>query len=293
MQPVFSRDVVPLPNSSNPFPELLLGRISSQVLKPGQSIFRALARSDQLPDTKNLASSFPELLLDRISSRVLKPGQSISRAPARSDQLPGTKTQPVHFSSSCSVESASGYKNPANSFLELLLGRINSRVLKPGQSIFHARARSDQLSDTKTRPVHFPSSCSVGSLPSPCSVGSTPAQSDQLAFRTNLTPPGTDGSTQDLIFSTLIEKVFSGGNDMANIDLTATSSCPRTIRPLAWPTQHSGAGLTHAWRGQQSCDRPNMGKVGEVDTPQLQEARHAPHCKDHGGCGEARRHGKQ
>ncbi|RZR85565.1 hypothetical protein BHM03_00012573 [Ensete ventricosum] len=56
--------------------------------------------------------------------------------------------------------------------------------------------------------------------------------------------------------------------------------------PTALPTRHSGAGLTQAWRGQQSYDRPNTGKVGKVDTPQLQEASRAPRCKDHGRCGE-------
>ncbi|RRT55797.1 hypothetical protein B296_00043305 [Ensete ventricosum] len=42
-----------------------------------------------------------------------------------------------------------------------------------------------------------------------------------------------------------------------------------------WPTRHGEATLTQALRGQQSYDRPNTGKVGKVDIPQLQ-ARASP-----------------
>ncbi|RZS10735.1 hypothetical protein BHM03_00042000, partial [Ensete ventricosum] len=96
---------------------------------------------------------------------------------------------------------------------------------------------------------------------------------------TSLTSPQTGGSAQDLIFSTLIrhlEKVFPGGkNDLANVDLAATSSRPRTIGPSTWPTRHREAGLTQAWRSQRSYGRPDTGKVGKVDTPYLQ-ARASP-----------------
>ncbi|RRT50664.1 hypothetical protein B296_00018673 [Ensete ventricosum] len=37
-----------------------------------------------------------------------------------------------------------------------------------------------------------------------------------------------------------------------------------------WPTRHGEAGLTQAWKGQRSYDRPDTGKVGKVDTPYLQ-----------------------
>ncbi|RWW09782.1 hypothetical protein GW17_00026702 [Ensete ventricosum] len=57
-----------------------------------------------------------------------------------------------------------------------------------------------------------------------------------------------------------------------------------------WSTRHSGAGLTQVWRGQQSYDRLNTGKMGKVDTPQLQETRRARHCKDHRGCDKVRWH---
>ncbi|RWW68863.1 hypothetical protein BHE74_00023582 [Ensete ventricosum] len=134
----------------------------------------------------------------------------------------------------------------------------------------------------------FLSSCSVGSFPSParsdqflssCSVRSTLAQSDQPTFETSLTLSKIDGSAQDLIFSTLIgnlEKVSSGGgDDMTNIDLAVTSSRPWTIGPPTWPTRHREADLTQARRGQRSYARPNTGKVGKIDIPQLQ-ARASP-----------------
>ncbi|RZS09723.1 hypothetical protein BHM03_00040835 [Ensete ventricosum] len=54
-----------------------------------------------------------------------------------------------------------------------------------------------------------------------------------------------------------------------------------------------GAGLTQAWEGQPSYGRPDRGKGGKTDVPQWQEARRAPHRKDHGGCDEVRWHGKQ
>ncbi|RRT83420.1 hypothetical protein B296_00017725 [Ensete ventricosum] len=50
---------------------------------------------------------------------------------------------------------------------------------------------------------------------------------------------------------------------------------PRTTGPPTWPTRHGEAGLTQAWRGQRSYGRPNTGKVGKVDIPQLQ-ARASP-----------------
>ncbi|RWW19351.1 hypothetical protein GW17_00016601 [Ensete ventricosum] len=78
---------------------------------------------------------------------------------------------------------------------------------------------------------------------------------------------------------------------MANIDLAATSPCPRIAGPSTWLTRHVGAGLTQAWKGQPSYDRPDKGKVGKVDMPQLQEGRHAPRRKDHERRGEVRRHG--
>ncbi|RWW88062.1 hypothetical protein BHE74_00003078 [Ensete ventricosum] len=138
------------------------------------------------------AGSVPELLLDQIITRApassdqlpsTELGQSASRAPARSD----------HFSSHRSVGSSP----------EPLLARINSRVqnlasppheLPLGRIISRATARSD----------HFPS---------PCLVRSTHVRSDQPAFETSLTSLQPDGSTQDLIFGTLIgnlEKVRWG-----------------------------------------------------------------------------------
>ncbi|RWW18568.1 hypothetical protein GW17_00017427, partial [Ensete ventricosum] len=47
------------------------------------------------------------------------------------------------------------------------------------------------------------------------------------------------------------------------------SSCPRTISPPTWSTRHGKAGLTQVRRGQRSYGRPNTGKVGKVDIPQL------------------------
>ncbi|RZS20806.1 hypothetical protein BHM03_00053367 [Ensete ventricosum] len=57
---------------------------------------------------------------------------------------------------------------------------------------------------------------------------------------------------------------------MTSIDLAATSSRPRTTGPPTWLTRHGEAGLTQAWRGQRSYDRPNTGKVGKVDITQRQ-----------------------
>ncbi|RZS02079.1 hypothetical protein BHM03_00032047 [Ensete ventricosum] len=53
------------------------------------------------------------------------------------------------------------------------------------------------------------------------------------------------------------------------------SSRLRTTDPPMWPTRHEKAGLTRAWRGQRSYDRPNTDKVGKVDIPQLHGGR--PH----------------
>ncbi|RRT46012.1 hypothetical protein B296_00013188 [Ensete ventricosum] len=78
---------------------------------------------------------------------------------------------------------------------------------------------------------------------------------------------------------------------MKNIDLAATSPYLWTAGPPTWPTIHVGAGLTQAWKGQPSYDRPDKGKMGKVDMPQLQEGRRAPRRKDHGRRGEVRRHG--
>ncbi|RRT60558.1 hypothetical protein B296_00010516 [Ensete ventricosum] len=148
-----------------------------------------------------------------------------------------------------------------------LLGQINSRAparsnrlllrsapeLLPGRHNSRAPARSDQ----------FPSSCSVGSAPA--------SISSRAPARASPTSPQTGGSAQDLIFSTLIghlEKVFPGGeNDMADVDLAATSSHPRTTGPPMWSTRHEEAGLTQVWGSQRSYGRPNTGKV---DTPYLQ-----------------------
>ncbi|RZR84694.1 hypothetical protein BHM03_00011574, partial [Ensete ventricosum] len=138
-------------------------------------------------------------------------------------------------------------------------------------------------------------SCSVGLVPEPllgwinsCSFGSK-------TTRTSLQP---DGSLQYLIFGTLVrslERVFSGerGNDMTDVDLVATSSCPRTVGPSTWSTRRVGAGLTQAWKGQPSYGRPDKGNGGKVDIPQLQEGRHAPRRKDHEQRGEVQYCGKQ
>ncbi|RRT41986.1 hypothetical protein B296_00024708 [Ensete ventricosum] len=108
----------------------------------------------------------------------------------------------------------------------------------------------------------------------------------------------SDGSLQYLIFGTLVrslERVFSGerGNDMTDVDLVATSPCPRTAGPLTWPTRRVGAGLTQAWKGQSSYDRPDKGNGGKVDIPQLQEGRRMPRRKDHEQRGEVQYCGKQ
>ncbi|RWV93409.1 hypothetical protein GW17_00044134 [Ensete ventricosum] len=81
------------------------------------------------------------------------------------------------------------------------------------------------------------------------SSSSRPDPQDLCSSSASPTSPQTGGSTQDLIFSTLIghlEKVFPGGgkNDMADVDLAATSSRPRTTGPPMWPTRHGEAGLT-------------------------------------------------
>ncbi|RWW36634.1 hypothetical protein BHE74_00058331, partial [Ensete ventricosum] len=81
--------------------------------------------------------------------------------------------------------------------------------------------------------------------------------------------------------------------DMENIGLAATSPRPWTADPPTWPTRCVGAGLTQARKGQSSYGRPDKGKVGKVDMPQLQEGRRAPRRKDHGRRGEVRRHGKR
>ncbi|RRT31501.1 hypothetical protein B296_00037007 [Ensete ventricosum] len=57
---------------------------------------------------------------------------------------------------------------------------------------------------------------------------------------------------------------------MTSIDLIATSSRSQITGPLTWSTRHGEAGLTQAWRGQRSYDRPNTGKVGKVDITQRQ-----------------------
>ncbi|RWW11341.1 hypothetical protein GW17_00025052 [Ensete ventricosum] len=58
-------------------------------------------------------------------------------------------------------------------------------------------------------------------------------------------------------------------------------------RSPVWPTRHSEADLTQAWRSQRLYDRPDMGKA---DTPQLQQVKRTPHPKDHGQRGEVRQH---
>ncbi|RWW63813.1 hypothetical protein BHE74_00028994 [Ensete ventricosum] len=80
-----------------------------------------------------------------------------------------------------------------------------------------------------------------------------------------------DKAREDVIHSpakSLTARFESGGNLLPATPVT--SSCPRTIGPPTWPTRHGEAGLTRAWRGQRSYDRPNTGKVGKVDIPQLQ-----------------------
>ncbi|RWW44910.1 hypothetical protein BHE74_00049298 [Ensete ventricosum] len=57
--------------------------------------------------------------------------------------------------------------------------------------------------------------------------------------------------------------------------MAVISSRPRTTDRPTWLTRHEEVGLTQAWRGQRSYDRPNTGKVGKVDIPQLQ-ARASP-----------------
>ncbi|RWW69394.1 hypothetical protein BHE74_00023003 [Ensete ventricosum] len=248
-------------------PKLLLGRISSCFVQlpsycsvrsaPASFSSRATARSNQLPNSCSVGSA---------------PASFSSRATARSDQ----------FASSCSVGST-----PA-SISSRATARSDQFPSSCSVGSFPSLARFDQFlsSDSvgsttgcEARPTPLPSPARSDQFLSPRSVRSTPARSDQSAFRTSLTSPQTAGSAQDLIFSTLIrhlEKVFPGGkNDLANVDLAATSSRPRTIGPSTWPTRHGEAGLTQAWRSQRSYGRPDTGKVGKVDTPYLQ-ARTSP-----------------
>ncbi|RWW35323.1 hypothetical protein BHE74_00059756 [Ensete ventricosum] len=69
---------------------------------------------------------------------------------------------------------------------------------------------------------------------------------------------------------------------MTDVDLAATSPRPRTVGPPTWPTRRVGADLTQVWKGHSSYGRPDKGKVGNVDIPQLQGGRRAPRRKDHG-----------
>ncbi|RZR71929.1 hypothetical protein BHM03_00008836 [Ensete ventricosum] len=80
---------------------------------------------------------------------------------------------------------------------------------------------------------------------------------------------------------------------MTDVDLAAMSPRPQAAGPPMWPTRCVGADLTQEWTGQPSYGRPDKGKVGKVDIPQLQGGRRAPRCKDHGRRGEVRRYGKQ
>ncbi|RWW78482.1 hypothetical protein BHE74_00013295 [Ensete ventricosum] len=48
---------------------------------------------------------------------------------------------------------------------------------------------------------------------------------------------------------------------MIDVDLAATSPRPQTAGLSTWPTRRVGAGLTQAWKGQPSYDRPDKGKV--------------------------------
>ncbi|RWV90015.1 hypothetical protein GW17_00047810 [Ensete ventricosum] len=259
--------------------ELLLGWIN----------FRALARSDQLP-----LRSVPEPLLGRINSR----------APARSDQLPLQSVPELllgrisshsdQFLSPCSVGSAPApissrapaqsdqFSSPysVGSIPELLLGLISSS--------------SDQFS--------IP--CSVGSIPEPrlgrinSRIRSPTSSSPELRsvrsvpeppLGTSSTSPQASDSAQDLIFSTLIghlEKVFQGGkNDMADVDLVATYSRPRTTGPPTWPT-----------RREKSIWRRYGGVSGRiVDLAQVRltplTCRRTSHRKDDERGREVRQHG--
>ncbi|RZS09207.1 hypothetical protein BHM03_00040263 [Ensete ventricosum] len=62
----------------------------------------------------------------------------------------------------------------------------------------------------------------------------------------------------------------------------------RTIGLPTWSIRHEEAGLTQAWRGQRSYDRPNTGKVSKVDIPQLYAVSRR---KDHGRRGEVQQYG--
>ncbi|RWW88059.1 hypothetical protein BHE74_00003080 [Ensete ventricosum] len=68
------------------------------------------------------------------------------------------------------------------------------------------------------------------------------------------------------------------------------SPCSWITSPPTWSTRRVEADLTQVWRGQQSYDRSNTGKVGKVDMPQLQKARRTPRCKDHEWRGELQQH---
>ncbi|RWW51121.1 hypothetical protein BHE74_00042558 [Ensete ventricosum] len=223
---------------------------------------RAPARSDQFPSSCSVGSAFAPIS---------------SLAPARSDQLPlqsvfepllgRINSRSNQFPSPCLV----------GSIPELLLGRFSSRSNQFTSPCSVRSIPELLLDWISSRSNQFPSPCSVESIPelllgrinsrfnqfsSPCSVGSAPAPISSRAparptssspelrsvrsvpeplLRTSPTSPRAIDSTQDLIFNTLIrhlEKVFQGGkNDMTNVDMTATSSHPRTTGLLTWSTR--------------------------------------------------------
>ncbi|RZR72323.1 hypothetical protein BHM03_00012465 [Ensete ventricosum] len=58
---------------------------------------------------------------------------------------------------------------------------------------------------------------------------------------------------------------------MTDVDLAATSPRPQTAGPSTWPTRRVGAGLTQAWKGQPSYDRPDKGKVARLTSLSCRE----------------------
>ncbi|RZS22974.1 hypothetical protein BHM03_00055817 [Ensete ventricosum] len=129
--------------------------------------------------------------------------------------------------------------------------RFPSPHARSDQLQHHSNSRAPALgSRAPAQSDQFLSSCLVGLAPAPISSRAPARSSPELPLvrpvpepplGTSPTSPQAGDSAQDLIFNTLIrhlEKVFQGGkNDMTNVDMTATSSHPRTTGPLTWSTR--------------------------------------------------------
>ncbi|RZS08308.1 hypothetical protein BHM03_00039252 [Ensete ventricosum] len=140
---------------------------------------------------------------------------------------------------------------------ELLLGRISSR--------------SDQ----------FPSPCSVRPIPEPrldrinSRIRSPASSSPELrSVRSVPEPPLGTSPT-------------GGKNDMADVNLVATSSCPRTTGPSTWSTRRGKS----VWRRYGGVSGRTADLAQVRSTPLT--CRRTSHCKDDRCGGEVRRHGKQ